>query len=403
MLKRPFIFILVSTLGLPHWAIAEDVVTLHSLTDYVYQHAPQRLAEASLQQISDAQRSQANTIFADSATFRLNHFNDTIGSDNGFQEWESALEMPLWLPGQKRQQSNLSLHQAAQLPYYQQALRLHASAQVRQQVWQVMQAAAAFKQAELRHQQAKQLQQSMEQGIAEGLFTNTDILLSDSHVAAMHVQEVATKAYLQQQLNQYHFLTGQMQLPEQVEEPLSPIQTVGEDHPLLAQSGQQIATLRSEMENARYAQLQHPTVSIGIKRERWQFGEAFNNSLGLGFSVPLGNNTRNQPAIANANRSLADAEIERQQLKRHLALTLLAQRDTLRSQQHQQLLLKQQYAIRSAFLATQHESLQNGGIDLYNYINMQDETFSTREEIQLLEIRMQQQIAEINQTLGLTL
>lgn len=401
MLKRPFILILLSTFGLPQWATAGDDVTLHSLTDYVYHNAPERLAEASLEQMSSAQRAQANAVFADAATFRLNHFNDTIGSDNGFQEWESAIEMPLWLPGQKRQQSNLSLHQAAQLPYYQQTIRLQASAQVRQLVWRVMQAAAAFKQSELRHQQAQQLHQSMKEGLAEGLFTETDVLLSESHVAAMHTDKATAKAFLQQQLNQYQYLTGQTQLPDQVEEALPANQTIGEDHPLLAELGQQIATLRSEMDNARYAQKQNPSVSIGIKRERWQFGEAFNNSLGLGVSVPIGNNIRNQPAIASANRALADAEIERQQLKRQLELTLLAQLDSLRSQQQQQLLLKQQYAKRSAFLTTQKESLDNGGIDLHSFLSVQDETFSTREDIQLLEIRMQQQIAEINQTLGL--
>lgn len=403
MLKRPVILMLLCTFGLPHWATAGEDVTLHSLTDYVFHNAPERLAEASLEQMSSAQRAQANAIFADAATFRLNHFNDTIGSDNGFQEWESAIEMPLWLPGQKRQQSNLSLHQAAQLPYYQQTIRLQASAQVRQLVWRVMQAAAAFKQSELRHQQAQQLHQSMEEGLAEGLFTETDVLLSESHVSAMHTHEVTAKAFLQQQLNQYQYLTGQTQLPDQVEEALPANQSIGEDHPLLAELGQQIATLRSEMDNARYAQKQNPSVSIGIKRERWQFGEAFNNSLGLGVSVPIGNNIRNQPAIASANRALADAEIERQQLKRQLELTLLAQLDSLRSQQQQQHLLKQQYAKRSAFLTTQKESLENGGIDLHSFLSVQDETFSTREDIQLLEIRMQQQIAEINQTLGLTL
>lgn len=403
MLKRPFILIFLSTFGLPQWSIAGEDVTLHSLTNYVFNNAPERLAEASLKQISSAQRAQANAVFADAATFRLNHFNDTIGSDNGFQEWETSIEMPLWLPGQKQQQSNLSLHQAAQLPYYQQSIRLQASAQVRQIVWRVMQAAAAFKQSELRHQQAQQLHQSMVEGQADDLFTETDMLLSESHVAAMHTHEMTAKAFLQQQLNQYQYLTGQTQLPDQIEEALPANQTIGGDHPLLAELNQQIVTLRGEMDNARYAQKQNPSVSIGIKRERWQFGEAFNNSLGLGVTVPIGNNIRNQPAIASANRALADAEIERQQLKRQLESTLLAQLDSLRIQRQQQNLLKQQYALRSAFLTTQKESLDNGGIDLHSYLSVQDDTFSTREDIQVLEIRIQQQIAEINQTLGLTL
>lgn len=388
---------------LPCLAIAEQALTLKTLTNYVYQQAPAKLAEQSLQQLSDASQTEASAFFAAPATINLQHFNDSIGSGNGFQEWESTVEMPLWLPGQKRQLQNISRQQAAQIPYYQQTLRLAASARVRQQVWQVMQAAARFKQAETRSQTAVLIQQQIQQGLADDLYTEGDQLLANSHLAMMQADETQAKSQLQQKLKAYHYVTGKTQLPDQVEEKLPAITVISDDHPLLAERHQQIATLRSQLVNTQFDTGTNPSVSFGIKRERWQFGEPFNNSLGLGVSLPLGGETHNQTGRAQINHQLIEIEIARQQLKQQLELTLMTQLDALASQQQQQQLLKQQHVDNQQLMRTQKITFDNGGIDLQGFLNNLDMSALTREKIQLLEVKMQQQHAQINQTLGVSL
>jgi hypothetical protein len=85
-----------------------DSLSLGSVTEVVYQRLPGKLAESKFGQLQQANDELGNALFAEPATASLNHFNDAIGSSDGFQEWEGSVDMPLWLPGQKQAQQVLS-------------------------------------------------------------------------------------------------------------------------------------------------------------------------------------------------------------------------------------------------------------------------------------------------------
>lgn len=383
--------------------MANDAVTLNSLTNYVYQKEPARQGESSLQNLSDARKTRASTLFAEAATISFNHFNDGIGSGDGLREYESAVSMPLWLPGQKRQQQNWSQELANQLPYHQQRLRLQASAVVRQHVWQVMHTAAEVRQAETLLDTAKALKDSVDKRVAAGDLPETEQLLAESNLLAMQNQQQHAQNQLQKAINQYHYKTGQRSLPVDVEEVLPPQRVITAEHPLLAELGQQVTTLRSEMHNAKYAGAINPSVSVGVKRERGAGNEAFNNSLGVGVTMALGDKPYSEPAIAEAAKAMADVEIQRQQLKADLESQLIAQLDQLQAQQAQQDMLKKQYAVSKAYLERQQKSFEFGQIDLMTLLRVEAQANDNRAQIQMLEIAIGQTIAEINQTLGVIL
>lgn len=383
--------------------MADDAVTLKSLTNYVYQKAPARQGESSLQNLSDARKTRASTLFAEAATISFNHFNDGIGSGDGLREYESAVSMPLWLPGQKRQQQNWSQELANQLPYYQQRLRLQASAVVRQHVWQVMHAAAEVRQAETLLDTAKALKDSVDKRVAAGDLPETEQLLAESNLLAMQNQQQHAQNQLQKAINQYYYKTGQRSLPVDIEEALPPQREITAEHPLLAELGQQVTTLRSEMHNAKYAGAVNPSVSVGVKRERGAGNEAFNNSLGVGVTMALGDKPFSEPAIAEAAKAMADVDIQRQQLKADLEAQLIAQLDQLQAQQAQQDMLKKQYAVSEAYLERQQKSFEFGQIDLMTLLRVEAQANDHRAQIQMLEIAIGQTMAQINQTLGVIL
>ncbi|MCX4189221.1 TolC family protein [Methylophaga sp. OBS3] len=383
--------------------MADTPITLKTLTTYVYNQAPAKQGEASLQQLSDARKNRASTLFADAATISFNHYNDGVGSGDGLREYESAVSMPLWLPGQKRQQQNWSQEIANQLPYYQQRLRLQASGIVRQHVWQVMQAAAQVRQADSTLENAQSILDSVSLRVEGSDLPETELLLAQSHLLSMKNNRQHAQNQLQQAMNQYFYQTGQRELPADVEESLSAQRNITVEHPILAELSQQVTTLRSEMQNARYANAVNPSVSVGVKRERGAGNEPFNNSLGLGLTLALGDKPYSEPAIAEAAKAMSDIEIERQQIKRQLEAQLLAQLDQLASQQAQQDMLKAQYDISSAYLERQKKSFEFGQIDLMTLLRVEAQTYNDRAQIQMLEISIGQTIAEINQTLGVTL
>ncbi|MDX1572703.1 MAG: TolC family protein [Methylophaga sp.] len=384
-------------------AMAAEAITLKTLTDYVFAHEPARQGENSLQTLSDARKKRASTLFAEPASISFNHFNDGIGSGDGLREYESAVSMPLWLPGQKRHQQNWSQELANQLPYYQQRLRLQASGLVRQHVWHVMHAAAEVRQAETTLKNAQALKASVDKRVEAGDLPKNEQLLAQSNLLAMQNQQQHAQNQLQKALNQYFYKTGQRSLPEDVEEALPQQRQINADHPLLAELSQQVATLRSEMHNARYAGTVNPSISVGVKRERETGNESFNNSLGVGFTMAIGDKPYSEPAIAEAAKAMADVEIMRQQLKADLEAQLIAQLDQLQAQQAQQEILRQQFDITTTYLEQQQKSFEFGQIDLMMLLRIEADVNKNRAQIQNLEVAIGQTIAQINQTLGVTL
>ncbi|AUZ84799.1 TolC family protein [Methylophaga nitratireducenticrescens] len=380
-----------------------DPITLKTLTDYVYSQHPARQAESSMDALAQSRADLADKLFAEPLSLSVNHFNDVIGSGEGLQEWESSVEMPIWLPGEKRQQQNLSRHLAAELPYYQQRIRLDASAQVRRHVWLVMLSAAKVRHAETLRDNARNLLKNVENRVEGGDLASSEALLAKSHHLEMQSQLASAKMDLQQSLNQYQYLTGQQVLPDVIEENLPSPTEIDKAHPLLAELEQQIARQRSEMANARYDNVQHPSLSVGVKRERDEHADPYNNSVGVGVSFALNDKQYQQPAIAQASRQLADLQIAQQQQKRQLEADLLAAMDTLKTLQQRQTLLKEQYAVSQQYVDMQQRSFDMGGVDLTSFLRSQEVADKHRHQLLQLEIEIQQQIAQINQIAGRTL
>jgi outer membrane protein TolC len=380
-----------------------DPITLKTLTDYVYSQHPARQAESSMDALAQSRAALADKLFAEPLSLSVNHFNDVIGSGEGLQEWESSVEMPIWLPGEKRQQQNLSRHLAAELPYYQQRIRLDASAQVRRHVWLVMLSAAKVRHAETLRDNARSLQKNVENRVEGGDLASSEALLAKSHHLEMQSQLASAKMNLQQSLNQYQYLTGQQVLPDVIEESLPASLEIDKAHPLLAELEQQIARQRSEMANARYDNVQHPSLSVGVKRERDEHADPYNNSVGVGVNFVLNDEQYQQPAIAQASRQLADLQIAQQQQKRQLEADLLAAMDTLKTLQQRQALLKEQYAVSQQYVDMQQRSFDMGGVDLTSFLRSQEVADKHRHQLLQLEIEIQQQIAQINQIAGRTL
>lgn len=402
-MKRRLIGLLLglgsSVLGNPVFA-EEAPVTLQTLTDHVFINHPARQAEASMDALAESRSTLAGQLFAEPLSLSVNHFNDVIGSSDGLQEWETSVEMPIWLPGEKRQQQNLSRHLAAEVPYYQQRIRLDASAQVREHVWQVMLSAAKVRHAETLQENAGNLLKNVQNRVEGGDLSRSEALLAQSHHLEMQSQLASAKMDLQQSLNQYQFLTGQQVLPDVIEETLPMVLEIDKDHPLLAELEQQIARQRSEMANARYDNARHPSVSLGVKRERDAHADPYNNSIGVGVSFALNDSRYQQPAIAQASRLLADLQIAQQQQKRQLEAALLAAKDKYKTLQQRQILLKEQYEVSQQYVSMQQRSFDMGGIDLTTFLRSQEVADKHRHQLLQLEIEIQQQISMINQIAG---
>jgi len=380
-----------------------DAVTMTSLTNGLYQRHPARLNETAQQEQVDANAKLADSFFADVASIKLRHQNDFIGSNDGLQEWEGNVEMPLWLSGQKQQQLVLSETMSAELPIYQQQVRLQASSMARELVWHVVQADVGKKQAYQTWQSALKLTQDVMSRVAAGDLAKTEQLLSRSHSLEMQNEYLLAEAELEYALKNYQYLTGETALPVHHIEPLSTQVELTEQHPQLQLYDYRISTLRAQQGLARFDGATNSSLSIGMRSEREVSSDDYVNSVGVDFSFALDDTTYRQPMVTAATRALADTEVERQQLNRDLKIHLVAQQHALETMRKQLHVLTEKNSVTQQYLALQQHAFDLGEIDLVGLLRSQIIASKTQSRKQMLEVNINYMIANVNQALGVIL
>lgn len=410
MLLQFRILILSFAMSIAPVAFAEPIlleqsssVSLSSLVQNIYEHHPAQQIQLAQQQQIDANTALSNATFADVSSVSLNHYNDVIGSSDGYQEWEGSVDMPLWLSGQQQQQAILSDTMSDELSSSQQQLRLEISAQIRESVWNVILANTASKQAHQTWQMAQKLERDVDAHVKAGELAGTELLLANSHAVKAHSHYVLAQGKLKYAINTFQTLTGGSVLPEQYEETLPSITIINDQHPSLAVADKEINTLRTKQDIAHYQDAVNPNLSIGVRRERGDDSESFNHSLGLGISFALDNEVYRRPAMAEAARVLADAEVARQQLKHALNVQLSEQLYQLEIQQQQLILALEHSNTTGQYLSSQQRAFELGEIDLVSLLHSQTLANESLNQKQSLEISVKHTIAQVNQALGHTL
>jgi outer membrane protein TolC len=384
-------------------AVYSDSLSLHDLTEQVYQRLPGKLGEAKFGQLQQANDSLSSAMFAEPATANLNHFNDVVGSGDGFQEWEGSIDMPLWLPGQKQAQQALSEKIIAELPAYQAELKLQASGEVRDHIWQVKLAETELAQSKQVWVTAKQLEKDVKARVEAGDLPSTEALLAATNSLEAQSQYVQAESKLAEQLKAYLLLTGTEVIPEQIAESLVTQADISAAHPSLALQDQMISRLQAEVGLAQYVAASNPNLSVGVRRERGDDKESFNHSLGVGISIALDDKRYSQPAIAEASAMLTDAQIARQQLEKHLQQQLHMSRASLASSQAQLDLAVEQDKTTQQYFQLQKQAFYLGELNLVELLRSQTLANESRNRKRQLEVLIEQKTAAVNQALGVSL
>jgi len=401
-------FIMASVFS--HATLAEQIqpeysaqLSLASLTEKVYQRLPGKAGEDKYERLRQANDAVSGSLFAEPAVANLSHFNDAIGSSDGFQEWEAGIDLPLWLPGQKQKQQALSDKISAELPAYQQQLQLQASGEVRQLLWQVKLAEVQLEQAKIAWETAQKLEQDVENRVEAGDLPTTERLLASSNTLEAQSKKADAESKLTQQLKTYTLITGESQLPLVLAEDVVESVNLEQTHPQLLLQDQVIARLQAEMGVAQFDAAVNPNLSVGVRRERGDFDEKFNNSLGLGISFAFDDSRFSQPAIAKAGAELADAQVARQALLRELNTRLLTRQQQLASTQQQLALVTKQDETTQQYYQFQKRAFDLGELNLIDLLRSQVLANSSQSRKRELEVQIQQQKAAVNQSLGVIL
>jgi outer membrane protein TolC len=378
-------------------------LTLQQLQNYVYQQRPELVVSDIKKQQLQAHKQLADAQFAASPMLSLSHNNDVIGSSDGLQEWEAKIDLPLWLDGQQQQQRLISQSLAAELPAYRQYLKLKVSGLVRETVWQVVAAEIAVQETQQQLEKAKQLKRAVTTKIEAGEIATSDGILVDSHLLKSEQAFINKFSELRHAKKRYHRLTQQSHLPSDYQETPSNKTSIDNSHPYIAMQLQKIERLKAEQGVARYADVEHSTLSLGVRREREAYEDSFNHSLGIGFSMPFDNAPYQKAAIADAAMAVAEAEIELRNMHYQLTELLNQELTELEFKRQQLSVLQKHYETTRQYVNVQMNAFDFGEISLTELLRSQ--SLENESHLQLLRMQfdINQTISEINQALGETL
>lgn len=297
-------------------------LTLAALLDATLARHPEAFVLAAQAETGDAESRYARRWLPDTTGLNGYHMSDKAFDDTGAYENQVALTFPLWLPGEKSAQTRLgevmTIAQASNAA----ELRWRVSGQVRQLLWQLE---AARRQWQLALEQEQRLSEVMAQVtlFAEsGELSRADQLATMEELATWKGETMLLEAEYMDAMRSYRSFTGQGAIPENINENLSEVQGVSEDHPALRRALDRLAEKSAATDVVRERSNSRPSVDVFWRDYRGDRFTPVIDSLGIGFAIPIGKSPRREPETAKAYEAVAAAQADLFETKRQLELQL---------------------------------------------------------------------------------
>jgi outer membrane protein TolC len=250
------------------------------------------------------------------------HMSDRTFDDVGVYENEVALSFPMWLPGEKKAQSRLGEMLQASSASGEAEFRWRVSGQLRQQLWQLKLAVRQWQLAVEHEQRLAEVLSQITLFAEVGELSRADQLATMEEYAIWKGETMLLEAEYMDAIRLYRSFTGLEVIPAQIDEILSNLHKVEQEHPALRQAMNRLAETSASTEVIRERTNARPSLDVFWRGFRGDSRSPDVNALGIGFAVPLGKSPRREPEVAKAYEIFAGAEADLLETKRELDLQL---------------------------------------------------------------------------------
>ena len=322
---------LAASVALLFIAAPAQAQTLRDAVERAWERQPAAQAQAFRAAEVAARVKAANAWVPAPPSVGLSERSDRFNRNAGAREVETALSVPLWLPGQRQRESALA---AAEQDLQRDALdsaKWKLAGEVREAYWQARAAEAERAAAVRRLDDAVALSADVERRLKAGDLARTDFNQAKGaeHAARSTANEADARTV--RALLVFTALTGMETLPAADEAPAANAPPLTE-HPALRQLDRAALAADARVRLATDTRRDNPELTLAYRRERSSNTEAYGGSVTLGIRIPLATDARNEPKIAAANAEYIEARTAYARLKDQLQAELLAsQRELLQA------------------------------------------------------------------------
>ena len=374
-------------------------LVLSEVIDSAINHAPEAIEAGPVADHAEALTEKSRAWFAESPQINLGYQMDSLHKDEGYREFEAGVELPLWRLSQRKAFKSLANQSASYAEIFPSLTRLKVAGRVRESIWELAESRSQMELAKKELETSQKLEKTILRRVELGDRPTTDALLATQEVlekqAALHTHE----ATLKESSHHYHHLTGLTQIPHQIEEQLAS-DTADKDHPLLAAAKLLVEQARTKLKLQRKTALGQPSLNLNLRQEQDENGADDRDSLGIGFSLPIGSRKHSNPLITEAIRDEAAAKTELFRLQQEVEANLDKAQIELESVNKSIELSEQRIKIARQSSRLVKLAYENGESSLIELLRSQSIEFAAEREHTRLRIAQGRAISKINQSLG---
>lgn len=332
----------------------------------------------------------------------LSQLSDRFYANQGKQEWELELSVPLWLRGQRAARALEADRTLAEVTARRAALRLQVAGEVREVWWQLAQARQALDLATRRDAAAVALAADVSRRYQAGELARLDANLAQNERLAAQGELLEARAVLRQAEQGYRGLTGAEAPAELAGEERVSIQdlTPVPVHPELAAAQAATEVAQARLGVAQQTRRDAPELALRLVRDRGDFSAPYANALGIKLTVPFsgGAKVRQDTAAAQADASQAEAELAltRQRLEQAVAQARLA----LETAQQQMANAQARRALTSDNLRLAEKSFALGESDLSTLLRARASALDADAFLNRQVVAQAASVSRLNQNFG---
>ncbi len=347
----------------------------------------------------EAKYKRANGLLPATPSIGLLNRNDAVTSNRGEREWESELELPIWLPGQRAAREALARNAALGFVDTRATLNLKVAGMVRNALWELAMVTHQAMLAKSRHLTSLALLTDIEKRVKAGDLPKTDRMLAQNE--AYQAETFLLRALTEVKHAQYRYkiLTGLNTLPEFFSEQQSKT-TFDDNHPALRDALKKILVADDERNLIKVERRSNPTVSLSARTQRGALDNQINETIGLKLKIPFETEAQSAPLMAIAEVNYAKNQADAQHLRYALEAAFHEAEHNLEVTKAELAITTKQHANAQESLRLARKAFALGETDLVSLLRAQATAYEAERAMTQRQIQVQWDTAHYNQAAG---
>jgi outer membrane protein TolC len=388
--------------GHDHVALAvDDTLTLAAAVDVAYARYPAFTEVQARGEQAGAWTDRGNSWIADRPSLMLRYQSDQWGSNNGLDEYEAGIVLPLWSWGGRSAVQALGETMSVESAAAELAVRWEVAGLLRSALWDIALADNDHELAEQALEAAARLTTSVKRRHELGDVALSDVLHAESSYLDAQTKLIEANAALLDAERMYRSVTGLEQRPPFAGEVISERREVMMEHPALAFANAEVGRAEAGLAVAEEAATSGTSLMFGTRRERPAFGNEFDESIGITVNIPFGGSPTRRTEISAAARVLASARATRAGQLRALTTAMHEAAHGLSVVRENLATSAERMALVERHQVMGESAYEKGELDLFDLLKLQATALEARRQVTRLLIDEKRETALYNQAVGI--